>query len=391
MLSDLAESLAATGWNVTVITSRTAYDGETGALETEELREGVHVHRVGGTRFGRSRMTGRVLDYLSYTIFSFLALLRMPQSRIIVAMSDPPFILLSAVIAARLRGAAVCYWAQDVYPTLAARVGVLNEDGIAFKLLSILARRLLRACNLVVGLGSQMVQRLIQDGAPADKIVAIHNWADEKAIRPIPPESNWFLANNNLQDRFVVLYSGNAGRGHTFDALCEVMLRCRDDERIVFVFIGGGRKSNEIRAYARAKELSNVRFFDYLDRIDIPYSLSAASVSIVTEDPSVAGLLFPSKTYGILASGRPMIFIGSPDSDVAKLIENSDSGIIVRHDDADGLERAIRGLARDPSKCVELGEAARRAAESAYSRRQAVEQWSTALRSLIPKSVPTQV
>jgi len=389
MLSDLAEGLAAIGWTVTVITSRTSYDGETGALETEELREGVHVQRVGGTRFGRSRMTGRVLDYLSYTIFSFLALLRMPQSRIIVAMSDPPFILLSAVIAARLRGAAVCYWAQDVYPTLAARLGVLSERGTAYKLLSMVARRLLRECNLVVGLGSQMVQRLVQDGAAADKILAIHNWADEEAIRPIPPEFNWFLANNNLENRFVVLYSGNAGRGHTFHALCEVMFRCRDDERIVFVFIGGGRKSNEIRAYARAKELPNVRFFDYLDRVDIPYSLSAASVSIVTEDPSVAGLLFPSKTFGILASGRPMIFIGSPESDVAKLIENTHSGVVVRHDDPDGLERIIRELARDPSKCAELGDAARRAAENLYSRRQAVEQWSEALRSLTRKPVPT--
>jgi glycosyltransferase involved in cell wall biosynthesis len=224
-----------------------------------------------------------------------------------------------------------------------------------------------------------MVKALVLGGAPHDRTISIHNWADETAIRPIPPADNWFLAKKNLQRKFVVLYSGNAGRGHTFDALCEAMFRCRNDEKIVFVFIGGGRKSHEIRAYAEANALSNVRFFDYMPRSELSYSLSAAGVSVVTEDPAVAGLLLPSKTYGILASGRPMIFVGAPESDVAEIVRSERCGIVVRPDDPDALEDAIRLLGSDVDQCARMGEASRQAAEKVYSREGAARMWSAAL------------
>lgn len=383
MVSDLAEDLAAGGWYVTVITSQTSYEGETSNLQDEEIRGGVHVHRVAATRFGRERMVGRMLDYLSYMALSLVALFRVPRPQLIVAMTDPPFILSAAVIAARLRGAAVCYWAQDVYPNLAGKLGILNEKAAPFKLLSAVARRLERACDLIVALGPQMVQTLVRGGAPPNRTICINNWADEKAILPILPADNWFLTANNLQGKFVVLYSGNAGRGHTFEALCEVMFRCRNDEKIVFVFIGAGRKSDEIRAYVAAKDLSNALFFDYLPRGELSYTLSAANVSVVTEDPVVVGLLLPSKTYGILASGRPMIFVGAAESDVAQLVRNAQCGIVIRHDDPDGLEDAIRQLASDKDQCARLGDASRQAAETVYSREGAARRWSAALTSVL--------
>ena len=383
MLSDLAEDLAATGWHVSVVTSQTPYELHAADLPNEEVRAGVHVYRVSATRFGRNRIVGRMLDYVSYMAVSLVVLFRIPRPQLIVAMSDPPFILFPAVIAARLRGAAVCYWAQDVYPTLAAQLGVLDENKPMFKFLSAIARRLQRACDLIVGLGPEMVKALVREGAPADRTICIHNWADEKAIRPIPPADNVFVIANNLQGKFVVLYSGNAGRGHTFDSLCEVMFRFRNDERIVFVFIGAGRKSAEIRAYAADKNLSSAMFFDYLPRGELAYSLSAASVSVVTEDPAVAGLLLPSKTYGILASGRPLVFIGAAESDVAHIVRSTQCGIVVWHDDPDALEGAIRRLANDAPECARMGQASRRAAETTYSRERAAEMWSSALTAVL--------
>jgi putative colanic acid biosynthesis glycosyltransferase WcaI len=384
MLSDLAEDLSAAGWSATVITSQSSYEGDMRDFRKKEVRNGVHVYRVAATHFGRNTMAGRMFDYASYMLLSFATLFRIPRPQIVVAMSDPPFILFTAVVAARVRRAAVCYWAQDVYPTLAAKLGVLDEYGAPFKLLSAVARRLQRGCDLIVGLGPEMVKALVRGGAPQNRTICIHNWADEKAILPILPADNWFLTANNLQGKFVVLYSGNAGRGHTFEALCEAMFRCRNDERIVFVFIGAGRKSHEIRAYAQAQNLSNVLFFDYLPRSELSYSLSAASVSIVTEDPAVAGLLLPSKTYGILASGRPIIFIGAAESDVAHLVRSTRCGVVIHPDDPDGLENAIRLLARDADQRARMGDAARRASENVYSRGRSAGEWSAALKSVLP-------
>lgn len=375
MLSDLAEALSEKGWNVTVVTSRARYNGPTSDFVANETRKGVRVYRVLSTTFGRGRMLGRTIDYMSYATFAFLKLLTVRRPHVIVAMSDPPFILAVAVIAARVRRAPVFYWAQDVYPTLAAKLGVLNEEGLPFRVLSAIGRRLQRACDLVVGLGPGMTSMLISEGAPPDRTIFIDNWADEQAIRPIAPEDNWFLGAKNLQGKFVVLYSGNAGRGHTFDALCEVMRRFRDDNRIAFVFIGGGRKTNELRAYATENELPNTMFLDYVERADLPYTLSAASVSVVTEDPAVAGLLLPSKTYGILASGRPIIFIGAVNSDVANIVRTARCGVVIGHDDPDALEQAFLDLMRDSSLRSEMGKASRLAAENIYSRESATAKW----------------
>jgi glycosyltransferase involved in cell wall biosynthesis len=383
MLSDLAEALALAGWRVSVIASRGSYDKELLDLRHDEMMRGVRIRRVSGTTFGRGTVIGRSIDYLSYGFASFIALLRGARPDVIVAMSDPPFILLVAVLAARMRGAAVCYWAQDVYPALAAKLGVLDETKTVFRLLTKLSARLLRSCELVIALGPAMVRALVREGAPADRTVAIHNWADEEAIRPIQREENWFLRQHGLEGKFIVLYSGNAGRGHTFWALCEVMERFRTDSEVRFVFIGGGKKSNDLRNFAAARNLPNAKFLDYVARRDLAYSLSAANVSIVTEDPSVAGLLLPSKTYGILASGRPMIFVGDRESDVAEIVRQCQCGAVVSPDDPDSLESWIRRFMRDEELAAAAGAASRFASETVYSKKSATVQWSAALVSAI--------
>ena len=384
MLADLAEDLSAAGWKVRVISSQTSYEGEKKRQSSRETRNGVDIHRVLTTRFGRRTIIGRLLDYLSYFVVSFGTLVRLPRPDVIVAMSDPPLILLAAVAAARTRGSQVCYWAQDVYPALASKLGVINEEGFVFALLRGLSRRLQGACDLVVGLGPRMMQGLIAEGAAPEKTTWIHNWADEKAIRPIYPNDNPFLSEHQLQDKFVVLYSGNAGRGHTFDSLCEVMQRFRGDETVAFVFIGGGRKFSQLRSFAQERELTNAIFLDYVERSGLSYSLSAANVSIVTEDPQVEGLLLPSKTYGILASGRPIIFIGSEKSDVAEIVRDCKCGLVISPDDPDSLERALRDLMKDGRRVEQMGYAARVAAETRFSRRSATKAWSDHLRALLP-------
>jgi colanic acid biosynthesis glycosyl transferase WcaI len=384
MLSDLCEDLAANGWRVSVISSQTGYDAASGhPPPPRELRQGVDITRVRGTRFGRTWSAGRLSDHLSYALRCLLSLTRIPKPDVIVAMSDPPFILGIAVIAARLHGAKVVYWAQDLYPSLASKLGILDEKGLAFRILDSIARRLQARSDLIVGLGPHMVRTLVSQGAPANRTICIHNWADERSIRPIPPAENWFVAAHKLEGKFVVLYSGNAGRGHTFEALCESMRRCKGNGLIVFVFIGGGKKSDEIRAYATAEGLPNTMFLDYVQRRDLAYSLSAASVSIVTEDPSVVGLLVPSKIYGILASGRPVIFVGSAESDLAEIVTSTGCGVTLGPDDAEGLIAAIHRLQSSPAECARMGNAARQAAEHVYSRHQAMRKWQLAFASLV--------
>lgn len=382
-LTDLAEDLASAGVEVSVVASRGGYAGSTPTLPGHETRNGVRIVRLPTTRFGRARIWGRVADYLSYILGLVPALLRLPRPDVVVACSDPPFVLAPALLVARLRGCKLVYNARDIYPHLAARLGVVREHGFPYRALDRLARSLHARCDAVITLGPGMGRTLTGAGAPPERTGVIPDGVDTRSIEPVPRERNPLLPELDLEGRFVVLYSGNAGWAHCFDAVIGAARLLRDDPEIVFLFIGGGRKRADLEATARAEGLGNVRFMDYLPREQLRYSLSMANVSLVTERPEVAGLLLPCKTYGILASGRPLIFIGSEQSDVAGIVRETECGYVVRPGDSAGLASVIGDLRADPERAAALGARSRRAAETAYDRSVVADRWRESLERIL--------
>jgi glycosyltransferase involved in cell wall biosynthesis len=245
------------------------------------------------------------------------------------------------------------------------------------------ARRLHAACDAVVVLGPRMREKAIEFGAPASRTAVVHNWADEEQIVPVPRAENRFLREQGLEGRFVALYSGNLGRAHSHEVFLEAARRLAHDPEFVFLFVGGGKLLPVLREAAEREGLPNVRFLDYLPRAELRYSLSAASVALVSEQPAVAGLLVPSKTYGILASGVPLLFLGSRSSDVAAIVEETGCGLVVEDGDAEGFVRALTTLRDDPALARELGGRGRAAAVERYSLRRALERWNRVLESCL--------
>jgi protein involved in polysaccharide export with SLBB domain/glycosyltransferase involved in cell wall biosynthesis len=385
MLADLAEDLAAAGWSVTVITSRSGYS-TTRPLARGERHNGVDIVRVSGTRFGRGRTIGRALDYVSYMVGALFQLLLLPRQNLVVAMSDPPLLVALAVLAARIRGGRAVYWVQDLFPELAGRLGVVAPDGSLYRASAAVARYLHAKCDAVVALGPRMAESMIAAGASPLRTTFVHNWADAAAIRPVPPSENRFMLSHALVGKFVVLYSGNAGRAHCFDAVIEAMRRLRDDPDVLFLFVGGGNKLPEIKAAVKRWRVRNAKFLDYVPRELLAQSLSAASVSLVTEDPDAAGLLVPSKTYGILASGRPVVFVGCERSDVATIVRDACCGTIVAPNDPATLVETIRRLKANPREGIALGRRGREAAEKMYDRRRATSRWASAVGSALQQT-----
>lgn len=382
MLTDLAEDLVGEGWDVTVVASRTSYEGGGARPPRKERRNGVRIFRVQTTRFGQHGLLGRAADYITYLIGALFRLLALPRPDAVVAMSDPPFLLAPTLLAGRLRRVQVVYWVQDVFPELTARLGVLRERGIAYRLAQWLARGLAERADAVVTLGPAMARVLVRGGAQSERVAVAPNWADGAEVRPVPSAENAFLAEHGLEGKFVILYSGNAGRAHTFDAVLEAERRLRSDPGVMFVFIGGGGKLPEIRA-AAASESSSMLVRDYVSREHLAESLSVASVSLVTESPTVAGLLVPSKTYGIMASGRPLLFVGSEESDVAAIVREHGCGIVVSPNDPGSLVAAIERLRADPAEAAAMGARGRRALEEVYDRPIATRRWRESVERLL--------
>ena len=360
MVGDLAFHLAKRGHEVVAITSRQRYDDASARLAARENIDGVDVVRVATTRFGRSFLPGRALDYATFYLSAFFALLRRARrGDTVVAMTDPPLLSVVAALACALRGARLVNWVQDLFPEVATALGMRAPGVMRLRDWS------LRRAAVNVALGDLMAERIRARGA---KAVVRHNWADA-ALHPIEKRGLF-----GLGDAFVVEYSGNFGRAHEFATLAAAMRRLGDNAAIKFLFIGSGAKLDDIKRAG-----GNALFAPYQPREALSESLSAGDAHLVSLQPQLEGLIVPSKFYGVLAVARPVIFIGAADGELARLIREHGLGYAIAPGDDDALVRAIEELANDRERAIAMGQRGRALYDARFAPEIALAEWERIL------------
>lgn len=377
ILSDLAFGLAASGRAIAVITSQQRYDDPHARLPRRETERGVDIYRVSTTRFGRAGLAGRSIDYLSFYREAFAALRRLAQpGDIVVAKTDPPLLSIVAMLAARQRRAHLVNWLQDLYPEVAAALGVPLLKGPLGSVLAQLRDWSLRAAIANVVLERRMAERLRARGIAEERIEIIPNWSDDDAIVPIAADDNPLRRAWGLEGKFVVGYSGNLGRAHEYTTLVNASEQLRGHPQIVFLMVGGGHQVDALVRCVKARGLDHLyRFRPYQDRGTLNYSLAAPDVHWISLKPELEGLIVPSKFYGIAAAGRPIIAIAAADGDLARLVGEHRCGLVVAPGDATALADGLRRLAADPHQTRAMGARARAMLEAQFTRRQALERW----------------
>jgi glycosyltransferase involved in cell wall biosynthesis len=384
MVSDLAFHLARRGHDIQVITSQQLYEDPRASLPERERIDGVQIHRIPTTRFGRSGLLGRAFDYLSFYALMWRDVRKLARrGDIIVAKTDPPLLCIPAMNAARQRGGLLVNWLQDVYPEVAMRMGVPLVKGRLGRALAHMRDASLRAAKANVVVGELMAETLRQRGITEDHIHVIPNWCNDEDIHPLPSSSNALRRKWGLGNYFVIGYSGNLGRVHEFDTVLAAAERLRNNSNILFLFIGGGKKFDELARHVRQRSLDHVfRFMPYQDRAVLKYSLAVPDVHLVSLRPELEGLIVPSKFYGVAAAGRPLIALTSREGEIAKLVYQHRCGLVVEPGDADGLVTAIRHLSQNDESLVAMGRRARRMLDTDFSRQQAFNRWSSVLEAL---------
>lgn len=181
LLADLAEELAAQGHEVHIICSRRNYSGGK-AFAAQEVVNNVIVHRVRATGYGRKRMFGRVLDYMSFYILAMWRALRLPKMDVCVSLTTPPFIASIAFILSKVKGTQCVIWVMDVYPDIAVAYNVIRKNGLIYRFLSWFNKVIYRNASTVISLGETMTERLHKLGIPRDKLVTIHNWVPGESV-----------------------------------------------------------------------------------------------------------------------------------------------------------------------------------------------------------------
>jgi colanic acid biosynthesis glycosyl transferase WcaI len=338
------------------------------------------VIRVGSTDYPRMRMQLRVLNYLTYTMLATLRAAFIPCD-VIFVMTDPPFAGIVAAFLAMLKGRPLIYDIQDMYPDMAV-AGSIVKPGLLSRLWERLHRWALRRASRVIVLGDDMRARIAAKQIDPDKVHIVRN-----CVAPHYAGSQSTAVNLDVVQairgdfRFVLLHAGNLGFYGAWDTIIAAA-RQLQNANIGFVFVGDG--AERLRLGSLAEGVTNVRFLPFFPSTDIPSVLAAPDLHIVTVKPGLEGVVVPSKMFGILAAGKPILAVAATQTDVATLGAKYGFGVSVDPDDPRGLASAIRRLAANRLQLGVMAKAARSAA-SQYSRASELTKMVSIVSDLITK------
>jgi colanic acid biosynthesis glycosyl transferase WcaI len=366
LLTELCEALA-DEYSVTVITGR-LHDRED--EPDHEVRNGVEVLRVHSTSFDRASLPRRATNYFTYLARALRRGVRVPRPDVVLCMTDPPLVGDVAYLVARRFRRPFVVVNQDVFPEIAVRLGRLRQPFVIAALRVLIGFYLRRAERLVV-IGPVMRDRLIEKGAPPDRIEVISNWVDTKAVTPRSHDNAW-AREHGLVDRFVVMHSGNIGHAQNLDVLIEAAADLTDLEELTVLIVGTGARHAHTVGLARKLRADRVEFVPYQPRPGISESLSSAHLHFVGLAPGLAGFVVPSRVYGILAAGRPILAAVEHESETAALVREVGCGIVVAPSRSDLVAEAIRAASRGEYDLEEMGRRGREFAESQGSLEAAV-------------------
>ena len=363
LVTDLVDDLYQAGVNVRVLTSTPGSPGQT----YEILRF---------TSSGRSLIGifGKLIAGLRFFVGSFFWLLlnaRSNQSVFIV--SNPPFIGLVGLLLYVIKRTPYVFLLQDVFPRSASLTGVLPAKGPIMWSWRKLMQLVLSQSKSTVVLSQSMLKRCEKDFGAQTSLVSISNWS---VLTPVstPKQDNPLAVAYGVANTFSVQYSGNFGRLHDILTLLECA-RLLAHQDIKLVVVGDGAKKTQILKYQKEYHLKNLSVFPYQTRKDLPHSLAACDVSIVSLIPGAEDTVAPSKFYGILASAKPVILIAAEDSELASQILSAGCGLVVGNGDVQGLVSAIMKLQGDPHLTRRMGQNSARLYEKSFGRSQSIQRY----------------
>jgi glycosyltransferase involved in cell wall biosynthesis len=351
LLTDLAESLAATGLAISIVTS---HPGD--AIPDRENRRGVNIVRVRGSRLGKNSLVKRAFDFARFLLGARREIARLAQpGDTLVAMTDPPLLGVALAGLAKRKKLRLIHWVQDIFPEVAMALGH------RFTALTQSARDgAWRSAAACVILGTDMASLLNERGVPASQIHLCPNWAPEGLQLSFAQSTATLRSRWGLTGKLVVAYSGNLGRVHDFTAIIPLAKYVRKTPEIVFVFIGDGAQRASLESAARAHALTNIQFHPAQPREQLAETLALGDVHLVTLREGCQRLVFPSKLYGIAAVGRPALFIGPRDCEVARIVETNRFGYAFTNsvDEIPLIASTLRALHDSPARRIALGQAA---------------------------------
>lgn len=386
-MDELAQNLSKQGMEVKVFTGQPSYAFDTQTAPAIEWMDKVLVQRSNFLRGGSRKWAGRTVSSLAFCAHALWHLLkRENRGNVLFLTSEPPFLQGIGWILKFLFNIPFVTLVYDLYPEVAVELNVLSQNHGLIRLWDAVNRRVWNAADAIIVPCHTMRDRIVAKVPEvAHKITIIHNWADPTWIKPIEKAANAFAQEQQVVDKFTVLYSGNMGRCHDMDTILGAAIELKN-EPVEFLFIGGGPKQAPVMEQVKALGLTNCRFLPYQSKALLPQSLTACDLSLVSVDVGMEGLVAPSKFYSALSAGRPVAIICEKHSYLRSLVSDANCGAAITNGDSKGLAGFIRYLLKDPDMTQRMGQSGYRYVQEYFTPFAISQQYYRILRQAVVKN-----
>ncbi|MHB1081214.1 MAG: glycosyltransferase family 4 protein [Prosthecobacter sp.] len=344
-LTDLAVALANAGHQVTAVSASRGYDNPELRYPVRETWRGIDIRRIWTPGLGKKAKWRRLVDFAIFWGNATRILLFLPRQDVTVCLTSPPLISTLGTVVAKLKGGAVVPWVMDLNPDEAVAAGWLKAGGIVERTLTFIQNWSFRRASRIIALDRLMAERLMAKGVSAEVIHTDAPWSHDQAIQYDVAAREAFRAEHGLTGKFVVMYSGNHSPCHPLDAVLAAAEEMQGEERLHFLFVGGGSEFKKVQAFAKEKALQNITCLPYQPMEKLSGSLSAADLHLVVMGEPFVGIVHPCKIYNILTLGIPFLFIGPDQShgaDLARRLNQPAHGRVARNGDVPAIVQQIR-------------------------------------------------
>ena len=379
-LTKIAEGVSA-NFDVKALCGQPNYSKRGNFAPKKEIHKNVEIFRVWATTLDKNVIVYRLLNMLTLSFSIFIkALISFQKNERVLVVTTPPLLPFIVALASIMRGASYVLLIHDNYPEILIAVGKTKKNSLLVKILDFFNRRLYKYASKIIVVGRDM-QDLVESKTLGLRvpIECIPNWAELEQVKPSNRNENQLLKQLGITEKLVFLYAGNMGHPNDLKSIIKCSEKLKDNSEFHFIFLGAGVKRTWLEKKIAEKNLTNVTLLAPRPRSEQNIFLNACDVALVSLVKNMWGVSMPSRTYNILAVGKPILALTEVNSEVARVIQEDDLGWIVSPDNPEKLFQTIIEISKKKTQLITMGKRARKAAIEKYSVEIAVQKYKKAL------------
>ncbi len=394
LLTELCEGLSE-NFKITVICAIPCYTGKIDKKYQKqryyfEEYKGIKIIRVRVKDFDKKNKLSRIKHILSYFINSILATFKVGKQDIVYTISQPPLLGgMLGLIGKRITKGKLIYNIQDFNPEQIQAVNY-SKNKMLLKLMLAIDKHTCKKSDLIITVGHDM-QKTLEERFKNKKVpknIVINNWINEKEIYPLEknnPKIIEFKKKYNLENKFIIMYSGNIGLFYDLENIVDVIKKFKDNQEVEFVLVGDGALKSQLNEKIKKEKINNITFIPYQEKKDLIYSLNSADIHLVTNAKGIKGVSVPSKIYGCLATNVPIFGILENGTEAWNIIEKSKCGILVEAGNYEDIEESLAKIIKEKIAFVNKHSTGRKYLEENFTKEKSISKYSNEITKIFER------